>query len=421
MVREKLTVSWEDVNSPSVDAKLREQESKSREDAFVSPALSMNAQQLKTQQRPSIWYNTIFAMAFFGCLGGILAWGAGELIQLKPLTRTQYTQQLREAQDQWDAVLSVKRRYQAGIDRNKANLAIAAIEEAAGENPYFRILRDQQLTPAQQKAAIADRDARYETMAFIAKVLAYGLIGMIIALCLAMAEPIIDHNVHGALVNGAVGAMLGLFGGIIVSLFVDRLHAALGGSESGSGLTTGQQFIANAVKFGVIGAFLLIAPGVLMRNLKKLGVGLAGGFVGGVVGGVLAAPVANPSISRAIATISIGLIAGMATGLIENAAKTGWVKVIQGFIAGKQFILYRATTYIGSSPDCHIYLFKDPAIGRRHAAVHIVPGGFDLEDLPLGTPTFVNGKPVSRVRLRSGDQIQVGATAFTFQEKVKTA
>jgi hypothetical protein len=408
------------VNSPSVDAKLREQESKSREDAFTSPALSMNAQQLKTQQRTSIWYNTIFAMAFFGCLGGILAWGAGELIQLKPLTRTQYTQQLREAQDQWEAVLSVKRRFQAGIDRNKANLEIAAIEEAAGENPYFRILRDQTLSPAQQKAAIAERDARYETMAFIAKVLAYGLIGMIIALCLAAAEPIIDHNVHGALVNGAVGAMLGLFGGIIVSLFVDRLHAALGGSETG-GLTTGQQFIANAVKFGVIGAFLLIAPGVLMRNLKKLGVGLAGGFVGGVVGGVLAAPVANPSISRAIATISIGLIAGMATGLIENAAKTGWVKVIQGFIAGKQFILYRATTYIGSSPDCHIYLFKDPAIGRRHAAVHIVPGGFDLEDLPLGTPTFVNGKPISRVRLRSGDQIQVGGTAFTFQEKVKTA
>jgi hypothetical protein len=144
-----------------------------------------------------------------------------------------------------------------------------------------------------------------------------------------------------------------------------------------------------------------------------------------VIGGALLAPVANLTgnemIARGIAFVAIGLVAGMATGLIENAAKTGWVKVVAGFIAGKQFILYRATTYIGSSPDCHIYLFKDPAIGRRHAAVHIVPGGFDLEDLPLGTPTYVNGKPVSRVRLRTGDQIQVGGTAFTFQEKVKAA
>jgi type III secretion system (T3SS) inner membrane Yop/YscD-like protein len=247
---------------------------------------------------------------------------------------------------------------------------------------------------------------------------------MLIALSLSIAEPLIDHNYHGVAVNGAVGAMLGLFGGVIVSLFVDRLHHALGGSDAAD-LNTVRQSIANAIKYGVIGSFLLIAPGLLMRNVRKLGVGLAGGFVGGVIGGLLFAPVAklsgSPMLARALATITIGLLAGAATGMIENVAKSGWLKVIQGFIAGKQFILYRATTYIGSSPDCHVYLFKDPAIGRRHAAVHVVPGGFDLEDLPLGGATFVNGKAVSRVRLRSGDQIQVGQTAFTFQEKVKAA
>jgi hypothetical protein len=424
MQKEKLTVSWDDVNSPDVDAKLKEQESKSREDAFTSPALSMNAQQLKTQQRTSIWYNTVFAMAFFGCLGGLLAWGAGELIQLKPLTRVQYLNQLKEAQDQWDAVQRVQRNFAAGIDRATAPLQIHVLEEAVRDNPYFQILRNNQSKPEQQKGEIERQHATYETKAFVAKVLAYGLIGMIIALCLAIAEPLIDRNTHGVMVNGAVGAMLGLFGGVIVSLFVDRLHQGLGGSESAD-LTTGQQLIANAIKYGVVGSFLLIAPGVLMRNLKKLGVGLVGGFIGGVIGGVLLAPVArltgNAVAARAIAFLAIGLIAGAATGLIENVAKAGWLKVIQGFIAGKQFILYRGTTYIGSSPECHIYLFKDPAIGRRHAAVHIVPGGFDLEDLPLGSPTFVNGKAVSRVRLRGGDQIQVGSTAFTFAEKAKTA
>src|SRR5437870_4417722 len=101
MLKEKLTVSWDDVNSPDIDAKLKEQESKSREDAFTSPAMSMNVAQLKSEQRTSIWYNTVFAMAFFGCLGGLLAWGAGELIQLKPLTRVKYLAELSDAQSKW--------------------------------------------------------------------------------------------------------------------------------------------------------------------------------------------------------------------------------------------------------------------------------------------------------------------------------
>jgi hypothetical protein len=160
-----------------------------------------------------------------------------------------------------------------------------------------------------------------------------------------------------------------------------------------------------------------------MRNWKKFAVGLAGGLIGGIAGGVLFAPVAQWTgkevVARAVATIAIGLVAGLATGLIENVAKTGWLKVTQGFIAGKQFILYRAATSIGSDPGCHIYLFKDPSIGRRHAAIHLVPGGFDLEDLPLGSRTLVNGRPVKRVRLRSGDKIHIGGTTMIFQEKAK--
>jgi hypothetical protein len=413
--KEKLTVSWDDVNAPSVDAKLKEQESKARSDAFTSPAMTMNAASLKKGQRTSIWYNTVFTMAFFGLLGGVLAWGAGELIQVKSLSPEQAAQKLEEAKEKWEAVEGVKRRFAAGIDKERANIEIMLIQEAAAAegNVYFPILANGTMTAQQKQAAIEEKNRNYQTMAFIAKVLAYGLIGMIIALCLAVAEPLVDHNFQGALVNGAVGAMLGLFGGVIVSLFVDRLQTALGGNESP---------VANAATYGVIGLFLTIAPGILMRNLKKLGVGLVGGLIGGVIGGLLFAPLAKvggPGVSRAIAIVAIGLLAGLLTGLIENAAKTGWLKVVQGLIAGKQFILYRGTTYIGSAPDCHIYLFKDAGVGRRHAAVHIVPGGFDLEDLPLGGPTFVNGKAVSRARLRTGDQIQVGQTAFTFQEKVK--
>jgi hypothetical protein len=90
---------------------------------------------------------------------------------------------------------------------------------------------------------------------------------------------------------------------------------------------------------------------------------LIGGLIGGLVGGALYEPmkhIGSEHLSRLIAIIAIGFIAGIASGIIENVVKTGWVKVIAGMIAGKQFVLYRNPTYIGSSPQSHIYLFKDP-------------------------------------------------------------
>ena len=113
------------------------------------------------------------------------------------------------------------------------------------------------------------------------------------------------------------------------------------------------------------------------------------------------------------------MLAGVATALIEHAAKTGWLRVTAGLIAGKHFILYRSPTYIGSSPQCEVYLFKDAQVAPRHAAVHAVPGGFDIEDLRAGAGTLVNGRPVTRARLRDGDQVQVGATCFSFQERAR--
>ncbi len=171
----------------------------------------------------------------------------------------------------------------------------------------------------------------------------------------------------------------------------------------------------------MLGLTLTLAPGVVMRNWKKMAIGAAGGLLGGVIGGLMYDTVAkhldNQHLSRLILMVAIGTVAGLASGLIENVAKTGWLRVVQGIIAGKQFILYRNPTYIGSAPNNQIYLFKDAQVGRRHAAIHVVGGGFEIEDLPLGGATLVNGKPVVRTRLRHGDRVQIGSTGFLFQER----
>jgi pSer/pThr/pTyr-binding forkhead associated (FHA) protein len=113
------------------------------------------------------------------------------------------------------------------------------------------------------------------------------------------------------------------------------------------------------------------------------------------------------------------VVAGLGTGVIENVAKTGWMKVVGGLLTGKQFILYKNPTAIGSSPQCEIYLFKDPAVGPQHAAIQQLPVGYELQDLGTSTGTFLNGNRVTRSRLRNNDRIQIGSTVFLFQEKTK--
>ncbi len=167
--------------------------------------------------------------------------------------------------------------------------------------------------------------------------------------------------------------------------------------------------------------FLGLALGIVLLNVRLMFVGLVGGLLGGIVGGALFEPVRNwthnAELPRLLALGAIGAFAGLAAGLLENVIKAGWLKVTTGIIAGKQFILYRNPTYIGSSPDCQIYLFKDPQVGRRHAAIHLLPGGIEIEDLPLGGATIINGKPIKRAKLKAGDTIRIGLTEFQFQEK----
>jgi pSer/pThr/pTyr-binding forkhead associated (FHA) protein len=86
-----------------------------------------------------------------------------------------------------------------------------------------------------------------------------------------------------------------------------------------------------------------------------------------------------------------------------------------GPLAGKQFVLHRDSTVLGSSPRCEIYLFKDPAIEPRHAIIHNRGGRFEIEDCDSPDGTWVNDRRVSgRTWLQSGDEIVLGQTVLEF-------
>jgi pSer/pThr/pTyr-binding forkhead associated (FHA) protein len=156
-----------------------------------------------------------------------------------------------------------------------------------------------------------------------------------------------------------------------------------------------------------------------MRSRRKLVLGMIGGFIGGAVGGAVFDPINratnNDVLARVVAISVIGMLTGLCIATVENVAKKGWLKVVEGVIAGKQFIIYHNPTIIGSDPRCEIFLFKDDGVLKHHAMLYIVAAGYVLEDLGSGG-TLVNNRPVDRVHLRDGDRIRIGRTRFTFHE-----
>jgi hypothetical protein len=416
---EKITVSWDDLKSRKVETRLKEQEALARNRAYAQlDADAVTPQPSSRTSARNLLYNAAVYMALFGLLGGLLAFVASRVLEFKPSAQAQAAKLLKEIE-------FVRTARDRGRDLSDKQIAdtIANMQRLGRRNPYFAIATDRNLTEREKSRRVAQLTAQERKKAFIANVLAYGACGLLIALCLGVAEPATDRNLPGVVVNGSVAAAMGLLGGVVVALFVDRLFAALGGVQGVERVET-RQVLARTVTWGVLGLFLTIGTGLVMRSPRKFAIALAGGLLGGLIGGAsydaLAVASGNRHLALLLALCAIGVVAGAATGLMENAAKTGWVRVIAGLIAGKQFILYRNPTFIGSGPDCQIYLFKDDKVGRRHAAIHIVPGGFELEDLPLGAPTVVNGKPTRRTRLRHGDRISIGATTFLFQEKKPT-
>ncbi|HEX3698264.1 MAG TPA: FHA domain-containing protein [Polyangia bacterium] len=86
---------------------------------------------------------------------------------------------------------------------------------------------------------------------------------------------------------------------------------------------------------------------------------------------------------------------------------------VGGAHAGRGYPLIHNTIYLGRAVDADISL-PDASVSARHARLINGSQGFELEDLGSSNGTFVDGRRVSRVRLRSGDRIALGQVEFKF-------
>ena len=97
--------------------------------------------------------------------------------------------------------------------------------------------------------------------------------------------------------------------------------------------------------------------------------------------------------------------------------KDRWLYVTAGPLSGKQFILYKPQTLMGSDQSNDIYLFKDAEILPRHA---ILMQKGDRVHLIAEGPVYISGQRVHSSRvLESGTIIQIGRYSFRYQERLR--
>ena len=238
---------------------------------------------------------------------------------------------------------------------------------------------------------------------------------------LAVAESLIERSRIKALRRAGLSLPLGVVFGFLLARVANAIFDVglnLCGEEAVKALSP-SVWIARAVAWAVFGVGGGLVYGIVGRSAKKTAYGVLGGALGAALGGVIFDPISlvtqGGAVSRAVGFCLLGMSTGSAIGLVESALKNRWLYVTAGPLAGKQFILYKAETTVGSNQACDIYLFKDADIEPDHAVFRQKASRLYLH---AHGPVYVSGRKVYGEQiLENGQDVQIGRYRFCYQEK----
>jgi hypothetical protein len=265
--------------------------------------------------------------------------------------------------------------------------------------------------------------------------LLFPLVAGLIGLGIGAVDGIICRAPRRALLGGLVGLLTGFLGGFVSGTlatlaYLPLSNAAQGilweadGSISGSGLVL--QTVSRGLAWALAGLAMGLGQGIVQRSSQLAIFGLIGGLVGGLLGGLLFDPLDflisgmnNPSanMSRMVGISLIGASVGLAIGLVELMARGAWLRMVEGPLAGKEFLIFRNLMTIGSSPRSDIFLFNDTDVAEQHAILRWIGQRGEIESIHLHNPVSVNGREVTRSKLRARDRIEIGKTVFIFEQR----
>jgi len=276
---------------------------------------------------------------------------------------------------------------------------------------------------------------RLNARSHAAGMLLFPLVAGFIGLAIGAVDGAICRLARRALLAGLIGLFAGFVGGFISEIVANLAYAPLHKlamaqiTPGAGGITTFAfvvQMTGRALAWCLAGLAMGLGQGIALRSGRLLLYGLIGGVVGGLFGGLLFDPIDilllgadKPSAhwSRLIGFAIIGAGVGGMIGLVELLARDAWLRMSEGPLAGKEFLIFKDNMQVGSSPRSDIYLFNDPQVAAQHATLRMIGDDCEIEARGPQSLVLLNNRPVNRSRLRHGDQIGIGRTVFVFQKR----
>lgn len=282
--------------------------------------------------------------------------------------------------------------------------------EASGDKLYEAYRDDFDGDEGEMKDAMV-KVTRYHTAIWA------GVIALLIGLSLGLGEGIFYGSKLNAIKYAAIGAGVSLVIGTISGYLAQWMYASMLG-DNPSKLAAAA---IRALGWSIMGIGIGFSVGLIKPELKRIISCTIGGFAGAFIGGFLFNYVCdiipNDLAARGIAIVIMGVLIGVGVGLLEQFAKSAWLKVIRGEFEGKEYLVFPGTTSIGNNSKNTIVLFKDKLVAPHHC--DIVMEGSKYVAVDCGTPmgTVINGIRVNRHVLRRGDSIAIGNSVLVFYTK----
>lgn len=229
----------------------------------------------------------------------------------------------------------------------------------------------------------------------------------------------------GLAISGALGLRAQIARRVVAGLVVGGFAGVVGGSLGS--LLAGSSPWFRVAGWGVMGAGLGAASGLIARSTIKLGGGMAAGLIGGLIGGlgfhatyVALAPL-SVAAGRGSAFVVLGAVIGASIGLARGLFAEAWLTVLDGDHARRRLVLDAPRLVIGRADHAALCL-QGPGqqgVDLEHAIIRCIDlNRYELEDNHSRHGTSVNlTRVLDRVDLNDGDVIRIGPNSIRFRNR----
>ena len=216
-----------------------------------------------------------------------------------------------------------------------------------------------------------------------------------------------------------MGSIIGIFGGLIGFLIGQGVLSLVVDYSLSSQIFTNWGIpISRITGWTCLGLFIGSVEGIRSMSWIKIKVGIAGGLIGGLLGGLslefLRLLIPEIMYARLVGLLIMGTLIGVFYSLIEHRYSNGVLKLLNGKLKNKEFLIVNKLTKIGSSGQSDILLKDYTGIADFHAEIFSRNNKILIANLDSKSPVIVNEYRIKEHLLKYEDIIHIGTAKLLF-------